>query len=272
MANIFSEHNGIWKIAIISLKSYTNTNSIDHDHFETRSFGFMPADINVLVVEDDDDIREVILNTLNESHRFAEIKTVVNGLDALDIVREHKIDLVISDIAMPKMSGIEFLTACQNEGLGEMVTIVLTGVATVENAINALKLGAFDFLEKPIEYDEFSDSIRMAVEYIQKVRTDKASQDIHVKGNIQDFHQQNKTMLQEVHNGLQVKANLSGLYRNLVRIQQILKHADDNIDEILLVVHQFRLEPENINTEDLEKLEKFQKSFEQMTQLTGSGQ
>ena len=76
--------------------------------------------------------------------------TALNGLDAMKILDEHRIDVVILDVKMPGLDGVEVLRRIkQNHPLVEV--IMLTGHASVESAVDGLKLGAFDYLMKPCD-------------------------------------------------------------------------------------------------------------------------
>ncbi|MBN2510697.1 MAG: sigma-54-dependent Fis family transcriptional regulator [Spirochaetales bacterium] len=108
---------------------------------------------NVLIVDDEKNIREGLSKAL-ELDGYATF-IAEHGKEALDIIHSEEIDLVITDLRMPVMSGEELLK--QVTGAYPTVpVIILTGHGTIENAVNAMRDGAFDFLTKPLNLDRLS--------------------------------------------------------------------------------------------------------------------
>ena len=101
----------------------------------------------ILVVEDDLKVGESLRLLLKK--RGYEILLATNGKEALSRFGEETVDLVITDLVMPKMDGIELLEAVKNLK-PETEVIVISAQGTIEKAVQAMKLGAFDFIEKPI--------------------------------------------------------------------------------------------------------------------------
>jgi len=102
--------------------------------------------INLLLVDDE----EMFLSTtqmLLEKHGMKAF-TSTNGYDALDLLTKQRIDVVVLDVKMPGISGIDVLRKIRQEHPGVEV-ILLTGHASVETAVEGLKIGAFDYLVKP---------------------------------------------------------------------------------------------------------------------------
>ena len=101
----------------------------------------------ILIAEDDRTVGESLRHLLKRKGN--EILLASNGKEALQLFRHDAIDLVITDVVMPKMDGIELLEAVK--GLKpETEVIVISAQGTIEKAVQAMKLGAFDFIEKPI--------------------------------------------------------------------------------------------------------------------------
>jgi DNA-binding NtrC family response regulator len=100
----------------------------------------------VLIVDDEKNIRATLARGLRlEGYRAEEAG---NGLEALKILDEGGIDLVLADVQMPEMDGLALLTAMRERGLA-VPAIVLTAHGSIERAVQAVKLGAYDFIEKP---------------------------------------------------------------------------------------------------------------------------
>ncbi|MFR4018209.1 MAG: response regulator, partial [Clostridia bacterium] len=96
----------------------------------------------ILVVDDEQNVRQLICKVL-EKEGFT-VLTACNGSEGLEIFHKNSIDLIISDIKMPEMSGIEFLHRVKEEepGIG---FILITAFATTETAIDAIRSGAQDY-------------------------------------------------------------------------------------------------------------------------------
>jgi len=104
---------------------------------------------NILIVDDEADILSMLQFAFS-TEKF-KVTTASNGKDALKIFRNGNFDLVLTDIKMPVMDGLELLR-CLKEAKPNVEVIVLTGYASLENAIEALKDGgAFDFIQKPLD-------------------------------------------------------------------------------------------------------------------------
>ena len=114
----------------------------------------------VLIVDDDPGLRESFRLILEDGYELVE---AADGRQALDIVRNREVDLVLLDIRLPEMDGIEVLERIK--AMDEQVEVVLvTAVKTVRTAVAAMKLGAFDYLTKPFEEDDLHSVVRRALE------------------------------------------------------------------------------------------------------------
>lgn len=101
----------------------------------------------ILVVDDEFSIREILSDVLS-NEGFA-IHTAENGIEALKIIQESSPDLVITDMKMPKMGGMELLYQI-NSMRNKVITIMMTGFATVETAVEAIKKGAYDLYHEAL--------------------------------------------------------------------------------------------------------------------------
>ncbi len=115
----------------------------------------------ILIVEDDPTVGESL--RLLFKKRGHEILLALNGKEALQLFRHEIVDLMVTDVVMPKMDGIELLEAVK--GLRpETEVIVISAQGTIEKAVQAMKLGAFDFIEKPINPRVISLLVERALE------------------------------------------------------------------------------------------------------------
>ncbi len=114
----------------------------------------------VLVVDDDPGIRESFRLILEDDY---DVVAVPDGREALETLRSYQVDLVLLDIRLPDLDGIEVLERIK--ALDEHVEVILvTAVQTVRTAVAAMKLGAFDYVTKPFEEEEFLSLVRRALE------------------------------------------------------------------------------------------------------------
>jgi DNA-binding NtrC family response regulator len=115
---------------------------------------------------------------LLEKRGVESMQTATNGADALEILRKERLDVVVLDVKMPGMDGVEVLRRIKEEQpLVEV--IMLTGHASVESAVEGLKSGAFDYVMKPIDIPELLTKIEEA--YGKKVAHDEKIRAAKVK-------------------------------------------------------------------------------------------
>ena len=104
---------------------------------------------SVLIVDDEIDMVGVLHNFLEENG-FVVVATL-SARKALELMRAHNFDLLIADLVMPEMDGIELLNAAW-EIDPDLIGIIMTGHGSTESAVDAMKAGAFDYLLKPFEF------------------------------------------------------------------------------------------------------------------------
>lgn len=121
----------------------------------------MKGQAKILVVDDEPGMRDMLSYEL--SFRDYAVVTAVNGEDALDKIGKEKFHLVISDVKMPRMDGLEMLEAIKKAD-PDVEVIMSTGYGTIETAVSAMKMGAYDFVQKPFNIDEILAMIGRALE------------------------------------------------------------------------------------------------------------
>ncbi len=92
-----------------------------------------------------------------------EVETAMSGKEAFEKMKAHPFDIVITDLKMPEIDGMEVLKTLRNE-YPDVIVIMITGYSTVETAVEAMKLGAFDYIPKPFTPDEVSVVVKKAIE------------------------------------------------------------------------------------------------------------
>lgn len=115
--------------------------------------------IRVLIVDDEDDFRDTIVKRLKARKLAAE--GAASGILALEILKEKDFDVIVLDVKMPEMDGIETLRHIKKMK-AEIEVIMLTGHASVEFGLKGMQLGAFDYVMKPAMLNELLDTIIQA--------------------------------------------------------------------------------------------------------------
>ncbi|WP_372680220.1 ATP-binding protein [Desulfosarcina sp.] len=167
----------------------------------------------ILIIDDDIEILDMLDTIL--SNEGYEVLRAESGKEAISLLQSDPVDLVITDMSMPVMGGLEVLAAVKQ--LDEnMEIIVLTGDATLENAVQALKEdGAFNYLTKPLEnIEELLISVKRAIEK-RKLRSE------------------NKTLIEELKNEVEERIKVE---RQLVQSKTNLQSVFDGISEPLIMV------------------------------------
>ena len=131
--------------------------------------------MNIVIVEDDINMRKSLEFALADYKEFR-VTTYKSAIDALKKI-DSNVDLVVTDINMPQMDGIEFIKKLD----GHYDIIVITGNATLNRAIESVRLGVKDFLTKPFEVDTLVDAIKRQVKISKKIK--KVPMDDSVEGD-----------------------------------------------------------------------------------------
>jgi DNA-binding NtrC family response regulator len=116
----------------------------------------------ILVVDDEPGAVEILVDLLGQENYV--VTTAQDGEEALAFIRESSYDLVLTDLNMPKLNGLELLTKIQQMN-SETMSLVLTGCGTIDNAVAAMKAGAYDYITKPFNVDEMLLTVQRALEY-----------------------------------------------------------------------------------------------------------
>tara|TARA_B110000438_G_scaffold300067_2_gene351606 strand:+ start:2427 stop:3590 length:1164 start_codon:yes stop_codon:yes gene_type:complete len=119
--------------------------------------------IKILIIEDEEPIRRVLLRILTEEDSSYEVHEAFDGKDGLKKINNNNYDLILCDIKMPRMDGIEVLESIKASNK-TLPFIMLTGHGNVSTAVEAMKLGAYDFISKPPDLNRLLNSVRHALE------------------------------------------------------------------------------------------------------------
>lgn len=126
----------------------------------------------ILIVEDEATIRRVLVKILLEENEALQIDEAVDGLEALEKIKKEDYDLVLCDIKMPKLDGIELLEAVKKTK-PETPMIMISGHGDLETAVQSMRLGAFDYISKPPDLNRLLTAVRNALEKKQLITENK---------------------------------------------------------------------------------------------------
>lgn len=199
----------------------------------------MPS--NILLVEDDKNTREGLRKFLEaENHHVTAFE---NGKDAIRYLEKNKADVILADLKMPGMDGIKVLKKSQQVAPLTLV-IILTAYGTVESAVEAMKLGAYDFLTKPLNLEKLSLVIKRALSY-RKLKEDYEllKREVEERYSFENIIGQSKKMKDIFNLILQVaptRATVliqgeSGTGKEL--IARAIHHRSDRKDKRFIAVH-----------------------------------
>jgi DNA-binding NtrC family response regulator len=126
----------------------------------------------ILVIEDEAAIRRVLVKILNEENEAYQIEEAADGAAGMQKIRQADFDLVLCDIKMPKMDGVEVLQEARREK-PEIPFIMISGHGDLDTAVQTMRLGAFDYISKPPDLNRLLTTVRNALDRKELVVANK---------------------------------------------------------------------------------------------------
>jgi two-component system nitrogen regulation response regulator NtrX len=117
----------------------------------------------ILIIEDEAAIRRVLTKILTEENDTYKVEEAEDGQQGLEKIKNDDYDLVLCDIKMPKMDGVEVLEAVKKIK-PEIPMVMISGHGDLETAINTMRLGAFDYISKPPDLNRLLNTVRNALD------------------------------------------------------------------------------------------------------------
>ncbi len=117
----------------------------------------------ILVIEDEAAIRRVLIKIISEESDTYQVEEAENGLDGIEKIKNNDYDLVLCDIKMPKMDGIEVLQKAKKIK-PEIPFVMISGHGDLDTAVNSMRLGAFDYISKPPDLNRLLNTVRNALD------------------------------------------------------------------------------------------------------------
>jgi two-component system nitrogen regulation response regulator NtrX len=117
----------------------------------------------ILLIEDEAAIRRVLLKILTEESNSYEVEEAADGLEGIEKIKDQDYDLILCDIKMPKMDGVEVLEAVKKVK-PEIPVVMISGHGDLDTAVNTMRLGAFDYISKPPDLNRLLNTVRNALD------------------------------------------------------------------------------------------------------------
>ncbi|WP_225034881.1 sigma-54-dependent transcriptional regulator [Winogradskyella sp. SM1960] len=117
----------------------------------------------ILIIEDEAAIRRVLVKILSEENDTYEVEEAEDGLAGIEKIKKEDYDLVLCDIKMPKMDGVEVLEAVKKVK-PETPMVMISGHGDLDTAVNTMRLGAFDYISKPPDLNRLLNTVRIALD------------------------------------------------------------------------------------------------------------
>ena len=145
---------------------------------------FMPSARQVLVVDDEENIR-LFLHTLLEKKGYS-VRTAETAEQALSMLRQAPADFVLTDVKMPGMSGIELCRELRQQ-FPELIVVVMSAYGSVEQALEAVRVGAYDYVSKPFKQEEVLFALAKADEHERLLRENRALRAAATEGHVPEL-------------------------------------------------------------------------------------
>ena len=126
--------------------------------------------VNILIVDDEKDVADILKDCISDEERSIDV--CYDGLDGIDHIQKNSYDLVIVDLVMPKVGGLDVLKYAKIAN-PDVLVIIITGYASLETAIMAVREGAYDYIRKPCKLEEIKIVVDNAIDKIKLFRENK---------------------------------------------------------------------------------------------------
>jgi len=200
--------------------------------------------ICIWIAEDDEELLEILGNALK--HRQREIQLFRNGQSVLEAVQKSPFDLLLTDLVMPGADGLQILNEAKKHR-PEGVVIIVTGYASLDTAIQAIRGGAYDYIRKPFKLDELEIVVNNACEKILLMRENR-----HLVQRLQEA-------MEEVN---RLRGTLDEQLSHLLGISSMISNKKNS--EMEFVLNQINPNPPDC---DLKKEESQEKALEALGRL-----
>lgn len=126
--------------------------------------------IHILIVDDETSVADILKDCVSDRGRSVDV--CYNGLDGIEHIQYNHYDLIVVDLVMPKIGGLDVMRYAKKEN-PDVLVVIITGHASLETAIMAVKEGAYDYIRKPCKLEEIKIVVDNAIEKIRLYRENK---------------------------------------------------------------------------------------------------
>lgn len=158
-------------------------------------------DFKILVVDDDPIARDVVFSIISKEGYY--VVSAKDGFEAIDIIRKENFDMLITDLVMPGIDGIELIKSSLKIN-PELATVIITAYGTLDSALKAIDLGAYDYITKPFKVEEILFLVARCIRMIKLSRENKSL----------------KTLLSNIFN------------QNLINVEKVNKELIDYVERL----------------------------------------
>jgi sigma-B regulation protein RsbU (phosphoserine phosphatase) len=163
----------------------------------------MKQPYRILVVDDEPDLEPLIKLRMRRKIRSGvySFEFAQNGLEALELLRQHQdMDMVVTDISMPQMDGLTLLQEIPGVAGDDLRCVVVSAYGDMKNIRTAMNRGAFDFITKPVDFDDLNVTIERSLEHLEQWREAAAARDklVAIQNELQVAHSTQQSILPKV--------------------------------------------------------------------------
>lgn len=218
------------------------------------------AEKSVILIDDEEDILSILKESISD-YGFERISTCQDGQKALEVLSTDPHDIIFSDINMPNIDGITLLSTLREKNVFFRAFVLITGKASKQSAIEALKLGAFDYIEKPFhqEIDLCIENLRQYFEQEEKLKF-HAEEDTNVTTLLTEIQRSFKVLEKQESSFVRTPANAAIRYSYLLSEKCTQLHSI--AQELIATTLKIR---SKINDKDLMK--EINKGYQQIDKL-----
>ena len=193
----------------------------------------MKQPYRILVVDDEPDLEPLIKLRMRRKIRSGvySFEFAGNGIEALEVLKQHQdIDMVVTDISMPQMDGLSLLEEIPGVVGDDLRCVVVSAYGDMKNIRTAMNRGAFDFITKPVDFDDLNVTIERSLEHLEQWREAVAARDklVAIENELQVAHSTQQSILPKVfpqNSGYHVfghmepARNVGGDFYDVIRLQ-----------------------------------------------------
>lgn len=190
----------------------------------------------IIIVEDEESILMMLTEFLRSNDYLVE--PFLDGKEALSALKNNNYHILITDLTMPKVDGLQLINYIQKEYL-DTIGIVMTGYGSLETAISAMRLGAFDYILKPFKFEDILSSIDSALYYYKMLKNENIPKGLVSKSNLLKRFSQSKLLLENtiLRTSLKDKykfENILGISFGMQKIFELIEKVTDTNATVLI--------------------------------------